>query len=278
MMLRRMVPSHPQADARNLARTAQQTQQQPQQAAQRQQQQQEAQQQPLNPQQQPVIYQAASAGASAAPAPRGLLDDGDVGTAGGEADSHEGRFPADDQEYLPDGVAPVLLSAAPQHAPAQPSAAPSGMPAMQLTMDAARLYSAAEPGEGLAVLDLPASKAAGMAPVSAGADAQDDLATSEHAAVGSEGKHGAAQQDGVCAEAGQQPKPSPSGRGDLPELAEEIAATAMQVQLTAMLCCACSVLPLHLRLPFNTRAVCLDRQRKRCWACLFPEAKPDCVG
>ena len=223
-MLRRMVPSHPQADARKLARTAQQSRQQSQPPGMSHDQQPQASQQLLADHQQPLGNQVAPADGTAAPALPASQSIADLGTAGGAMALQVDELLLDDKESVPSSAA-TAFHTAPGQSQVQPSAAVTGV-------DKAQHTSAFEPGDAHVASDLPAAEAALAAAPLPAAAARHRPGARDSAAVAREGTSEAAQQNGGCPEADQQPQPSPSRRGDLPELAEELAETAMQVRMS----------------------------------------------
>ena len=220
MMLRRMVPSHPQADARKLAQSTQQQSQQ-------QQQQQQRDQMRIASENDVGLEHAVSA----VQADVTRAEE----TIGGAMDLDEGELPPDDEEYSPDSGAPAPRAPAqqPQEEPADADPPVRPNSDVSTITDAPVPPMSAQPSNAAA-----ASPAAGQPP-----DASPPLADAGHAATDNGAAEAAAGSDdtaksrGGCGhgESAQSQPPAAAERGDLPELDEEVAATAMQVRLAGAL-------------------------------------------
>ncbi len=222
-MLRRMVPSHPQADARKLAQRTQQLSQEQQQSQQLQQQ----------PQDRMHI----------APEDRVFPDHAAVSIGTTERAHPEetvgGAMDPDNEEYSPDGVADAARAPG-QQPPSQPAAVePPVRPTSDVstTTDAAVPQTSAQPSNAAAAADPSPTQPSDPAlpPARRGHAVADDgeaeVATRSDDTAKSRGGH----ENGESAQS--QPPPPPAGRGELPELDEEVAATAMQVRPFGVACC-----------------------------------------
>ncbi len=230
MMLRRMVPSHPQADARKLAQRTQLSAQQ--------QQQQQSQQLQQQPQDQLQVATGDRAFLDHTAVVIGPTDNAHAEEiVGGAMDPDKGELPPDDEEYSPDGVATAAPAPA-QQPPTQPAAIePPVRPTSDVstTTDAAMPQTSAQPSNAMAAADpAPAQPSDGSLPPAGGGHAAADDGGAE-AATGSEDTAKSRKGNGVGESAQSQP-PSAPGRGELPELDEEVAATAMQVSFVSNLC------------------------------------------
>ena len=228
MMLRRMVPSHPQADARKLAQRTQQS-------SQEQQQSQHFQQQPQDQMQStPEDHVLPEHAALSVGTKSGAQAEETVGAA---MDADEGELPLEDEEYSPDGVATAAPAQQPQHQPAtvEPPVRPTSD--VSTTTDAAVPPSSAQPSIAAAAAFPSPTQPSGAS--HAVADGGHAAADDGEAEVAARSEDTAKSRDGNGNGNGEsaQSQPPPAGRGELPELEEEVAATAMQVSSGGGLLC-----------------------------------------